>query len=347
LAKDNNIMANLNHVALDAAPYGGLIKEDVMEKIWDISNIPLPFTDLCSKGTHSNRRAEFVTTVLAVPVTNNAIYEGSDVNQNNTAVGVRLGNFTQIAVKEVQVTDTSESANGFGGINTIAYQVKERQKELRRDIEAQMLTLQASVAGDAASIAGISAGLGAQLKTNISLGATAVAGGFNTGTGLFVAPTAAGGTKRALSETIVRNILQLVYENGGNTKLLMARPAVIRKMSEYLFTSTARVATLTSTSPENKTAYGSVNVFISDFGSVVEMKDNRLQPVDAAGTSSMYFLDPAHLKQSFLRGYQVEPLAKTGLAEKRLMSAQYSLLVLNELSQGAIYAIDETLAMIA
>jgi hypothetical protein len=77
------------------------------------------------------------------------------------------------------------------------------------------------------------------------------------------------------------------------------------------------------------------------------MRDNRLQPADATATSSMYFLDPAHLKQSLFRGYMVEPLAKTGLSEKRMMSVQYSLLVLNERSQGAILAIDEALAVVA
>ncbi len=202
--------------------------------------------------------------------------------------------------------------------------------------------------GDGNTVAGISAGLGAQLKSNVSVGATGAVGGFNTTTGLFVAPTP--GTARALSETTIRDILQSVYEDGGNTKVLMARPAIIRKLSEYMFTDTARVATLTSDNGqkgEAMKAYGSVNVFVTDFGQTIELKDNRLQPQDAADTSSVYLLDPAHLRQSFLRGYQVEPLAKTGLSEKRLMSCEYSLLALNEKAQGAIFDVDETAAVVA
>ena len=61
----------------------------------------------------------------------------------------------------------------------------------------------------------------------------------------------------------------------------------------------------------------------------------------------MYFIDPTHLRQSFLKGYTTAPLAKTGLSEKRIMSVNYSLLTLNEKSQGAILAIDEALAMVA
>ena len=69
--------------------------------------------------------------------------------------------------------------------------------------------------------------------------------------------------------------------------------------------------------------------------------------VDSAGVASMYMIDPTHIEQSILRGYQVEPLGKTGLADKRLMSVEYSLLVLNEKSQGAIFDIDTALSMVA
>lgn len=344
-------MTTISHSGADAQAYGGVIREDVMDKIWDISNIPLPFTEMCSKGSHSNRRVEFTTDELAAGVANNAVIEGAASSKNDGKLGVRLGNYTQISTKEITVTDTSQEANSIGGMASLSYQIKERQKELKRDVEAQMLSHQASVAGDASSVAGISAGIGAQLKTNVSVGAGAGAvGGFNTTTGLFVAPVA--GTARALTETLIRDTLQKVYEAGGNTSTAMARPVIIRKLSEYLFGSTARVATLTSDKAQKGdggalTAYGSVNVFVTDFGQTITLKDNRIQLADAAGVSSMYFLDGAHLKQSFLRGYQVETLGKLGLSERRIMSAQYSMLVLNEKSQGAIFDIDETAAVTA
>lgn len=340
---------NLDHADLDAVLYGGAVREDVMNRIWDISDFPLPFTDLCGKGTHTNRRCEWTEDELATPATNNAVVDGADVSQNNTKTGLRVGNFTQIAVKEVQVSQLAEASNSIGGQGGLAYQIMQRQKELRRDVEAQMLTAQASVPGDGAAVAGISAGFFAQIKTNYNMGATGVIGGFNTATGLFVAPTP--GTPRALSETTLRDVLQSVYQQGGNTSTLMARPPVIRKISEYMFSATARVATLTSDNRQAgqgpMTAYGSVNVFVTDFGQTIVLKDNRIQPVVSAGVSNIALLDAAHLSQSLMSGYKVEPLAKTGLAEKRLMSVSYSLKVLNEKSQGAIYDIDETAAMVA
>jgi len=342
-------MANTNASNAAAQPFGGVIHEDVMNKIWNISNIPLPLTDMISKGTHKNQRTEWTEDQLSTPVTDNAFIDGVDVDQNDSKLTTRLGNFTQISLKEVQLSHSLEASDSIGNVGKLSYQVMERQKELRRDVEAQMLTLQGSAAGNGSTIAGISAGLGAQLKTNISLGATGTAGGFNTTTGLFVAPVP--GTARALSETTIRDILQGVYVAGGNTDCMMARPVVIRSLSEYLFTGTARVATLTAeqsqASPRALTAYGSVNVFVTDFGQTVTMKDNRLQQPDDTDESTMYFIDPSHLTQSFLRGYQVEPLAKTGLSDKRLMSCEYSLKCYSEKSQGAIYAIDETASVVA
>jgi len=342
-------MAATSHQLLSAALNGGLVLPDVMDKIWNISNIPLVLTDLCAKGTHSNRKAEFTVDELATQVSNNAAVEGADVTRIDNVLSKREGNYTQIATKGVKMTDTAEAANSIGGVGRAAYQLKERQKELKRDIEAQMCSHQASVAGDASSVAGISAGIGAQLKTNVKFGATGAVGGFNYSTGLYVAPTP--GTKRALSETLIRDVLQDIYVAGGNTSLLMARPVVIRKLSEYLFTSTARVATLTSeqeqNSPSALTAYGSVNVMVTDFGQTVQMRDNRLQLVDTTATSSMYFIDPSKLKQSFLRGVQAERLAKTGLSDSWMLSAQYSFLIMAEKSQGAILAIDEALTVVA
>ena len=84
----------------------------------------------------------------------------------------------------------------------------------------------------------------------------------NFGTGIIDAGTP--GAAAALKETDVRDVAQKVYEEGGNTEYLLGRPQVIRLMSEYLFTSSARVATQTNYDQgTNKdmasTAYGAVN----------------------------------------------------------------------------------------
>ena len=94
-------------------------------------------------------------------------------------------------------------------------------------------------------------------------------------------------------------------------------------------------------------AKGSVNVFVTDFGVTLEMVANRMQqPVDATHTN-VYLIDPEYLELSYLVGYRVEPLAKAGLSDTRLMSVDWTLKVLNERAQGVIADINPALAVVA
>jgi len=339
---------NLDHTDANAALVGGVIREEVMDKIWQIDKFPLPLTDMCSKGTHGNQKIEYTTDEFAAAVDDNLTTDGADIDQDDSKVGTRVANFTQTSVKSVRVSTRANAANSIGRQATLSYQVSQRQKELRRDVEMQMCGTQASLAGDAnADTPGQSAGLGAWIGTNATGGVGFVAGGFNTGTGVIDAPTF--GTPAAISEAAIKDIMQAIYMEGGQGAFLMCRPEVIRLISEYFFTDTAKAASMVNdnmSGQEKATAYTSTNVIVTDFGTLT-LLPNRLQGITAADASTAYILDPKHLKQSFLTGYRVEPLGKTGLSEKRLMSVDYSLCVLNEKSQGAIFDVDHTTPMVA
>lgn len=338
----------LSSADLKAVANGGLIREDVMAKIWDISKIPLPLTDIIGTGSHSNEYTTWVQDALASPSTSNALIDGQDVaSWNNDPAGPRVGNHSQISGKAVSVSTRAIASNTIEG-DELSYQLMMRQQELKRDVEATMLYNQASVADNGDTIAGKAGGLPSWLVTNTNIGATGSLGGYNTGTGLTVALTP--GTKRAASETVLRDLLQSVWTNGGNPTVLMSVPAVIRGLSEYMFTSTARVATLMSDTGQSATASvakGAVNVFVSDFGITVELQGNRLQPMEATGEAILFILDPSLLELSYLKGVSVEPLAKTGLAEKRMMTADWTLKVLNEKGLGMYADIDTALAWVA
>ena len=74
------------------------------------------------------------------------------------------------------------------------------------------------------------------------------------------------------SFTAVKDAIQGVYEQGGEVTHLMSNPGVIGALSTYMFDNEARVATLTSDqgAPANSkaTALSSVNVLVSDFGTI-------------------------------------------------------------------------------
>jgi hypothetical protein len=147
----------------------------------------------------------------------------------------------------------------------------------------------------------------------------------------------------------VRDAVELAYNDGGNPTVMLALPALIRKFSEYLFTSSARIAALyseTGQASEAVTAKGSVNVFVTDFGTL-ELVPERIMLQQAATRTNVAILDPEYLEISYLHGYRVEPLAKTGLADKRQMAVDYMLKVRSLDAHATICDINHTLAVTA
>lgn len=334
-------MAKVTSNTLNTQAYQGLVNEDVMQKIWDISNIPLPLTDMIGTDRSTNSYKEWTVDALQAPDTSNAVVDGADITSNNENLGNREGNQHQISAKRVQVSHRARNVDTIGRADELSYQIIMRQRELRRDVEAINLTYQASRA-DNGTLAGLSAGLNSWITDNDDRGAGATATGFSSG----VVAAATQGTTRPLTETLIRDAVEAVYIDGGDSAVIMGIPELIRRISQYLFTSSARVATLTSDqgkSAEKATALGSVNVFVTDFGTV-ELVPNRLMPITnstaAAENTELFVLDPMYLSLSFLQGYETEPLAKTGTSENRMMTVDWTLCVKNQKAQAIIADID-------
>ena len=190
--------------------------------------------------------------------------------------------------------------------------------------------------------------MGAWLTTSTNRGTTGANGGFSNGT--VAAPAV--GAKRALSETTVRDIVQSVYQEGGDPSVMMSIPGdhpEILRVPLHLFGACGDPHVRSGQEWERATALGSVNVFVTDFGTL-ELVDNRLQQkyaADDGDCGNVYIIDPAYLSLCFLHGYRVEPLAKTGLADKRQMAVDWTLIVNNEKSHGVIADIDPTANVVA
>ena len=111
----------LSSADLKAVDYQGLIKEDVMNQIWDISAIPLPFTDMVGSDTTGNSYTSWTTDKLADPALGGWVVDGADSNQNDSATGKRIGNHCGILNKEVQVTERAVASDTIGYSNELSY----------------------------------------------------------------------------------------------------------------------------------------------------------------------------------------------------------------------------------
>jgi hypothetical protein len=341
--------ANLDADDLGKVPANGWVNEDVMQQIFDISKIELPFTQRAGTHNPTAKYSEWTQDKLAEPDTTNAKTDGQDtITANDAKTGKRLGNYCQISTKTVQISTRAQAVDSIGNSGGMGYQLSRRADELRRDVEAIALTGQGSDEGDAeADSPSKTAGVFAFLTTNVLKPSDATLGGFKAGSKHIDAIVP--GTKRKLTETMVRDVCEMVYLSNGNPNVMMARPKLIRKFSEYCFTADARIGTLMSdigqdTSPS--VAKGAVTVFESDFGIVLQLIPNRIMPeVGAKGSKVTHvgIFDFEFLKLGYLKGYKTEPLAKTGLSDKSQISVDWQVRVHNEEAEGAILTIDETL----
>jgi hypothetical protein len=368
---------HLDEIDLSNVNAGGQVHEDLMDRLWDISPEDLPFQDMIATGDSSNHLKEFIEEQLEAANPNNYSVDGEDPSSEDSQTGRRLGNYHQTSVKRVVVSDRARNVNSVGTSDELIKQVSKRQRALRRDVEARLTSNKPAVRGDANTVASQCAGIGGFIgsthagstggTTNdfrgAATGASPILSGYSsdTDTGGYPATGPVAGTKRALTEALLKSALRACYDNGGNVKYAMGRPAVIEAMSDYMFTSSARVATLQSnvmqdnragvnsgngTASDGVVAQGSVNIYVGNFGSVTFVP-NRFQPVSATGASDLFIIDPDLWEVSYLQGYRIKRLGDTGLSTKRLISVDYTLCALAERGNAVIADIDETLAMTA
>ena len=369
---------NTDERNLSAVVEGGQVHEDLMDRIWDITPEDLPFTDMCQTGSSDNHYKEFVEEQLESADPQNKAIDGADTTGDDSQLGQRKGGYHQISIKVIQVSDRARNVNTVAAADELVKQVAKRQRALRRDVEARLTSNYATAAGDGSTTESEAPGIGAWVGSSSDTGQTVNSFRSSGGTdpvlsgagGVGGAPTTGpeGGTaSRALTETLLKSAIRASYENGGNLRYAMGRPTVIELMSDYMFTSSARVATMMTEAPQGNrqgvdagngaagggvSAQGAVNIYVSNFGTVIFVP-NRFQPqtlksgVQQADTSDLFLIDPDLWEVSYLQGYRTKTLGDTGLSAKRLISVDYTLCGLAELGNAVIADIDETAQMTA
>ena len=357
--------SNLDAYDLSQVPLDGEINEEVLQQLIRVDEWDNPFLAMCGGGKSGNPYYSWTTRDYAPPALDGQLVDGADATGNDTRTGIRVGNHVQILNKVVKVSEGAQSANTIGYANALALQIQERGVELNRTISAQLCSNNASREGTD-TVAGRTAGLNAWLNNrNIqddadtgviqsvaSAGASTDGGWVNRTGNTVPGRTYTGVTPGAMSETAFKDACQAIYEQGGNPTKILARPGAIRKMSEYFFTSGARIATLDSQVPQSTTgglnAQGRVNVWISDFSAVTLIPDRNLLIADATtGSDTVFILDPSQLDKVDYRAMSLNNLAKTGTADNRQLVWYGGARVKAWPRCGAIVDVDITEDMVA
>lgn len=276
------------------------------------------------RATAKSTYFEWQEDSLAAVDTNNAQVEGDDAAAVEPSPTSRIGNYTQISRKTVTVSGSLEAVDKAGRKSEMAYQMAKRSAELKRDIEAIATSGQAAVGGNSTT-ARKTAGFGAFLRTNTNNGAGATEPTLSGTTSGFPNAAAGDGTDRAYTETILKDVVQQVWTEGGDARMLMVGALLKQKVSTFAGIAEQR---FNVNGAKPGTIIGAADIYVSDFGNL-EVVPNRFMPADVA-----YHVDPSMAAIAFLRPFQKEELAKTGDADKMLLICEWGVKVNNERAHG-------------
>ncbi|HEX9227382.1 MAG TPA: DUF5309 family protein [Arthrobacter sp.] len=98
-------------------------REDLTNVIYSISPTETPFTTMAARTKATARYHEWQTDSLAAASAVNANIEGDDSTAATATPTVRLGNYTQILKKTIQVSGTMEAVDKAGRDSEVAYQL--------------------------------------------------------------------------------------------------------------------------------------------------------------------------------------------------------------------------------
>jgi hypothetical protein len=188
-------------------------------------------------------------------------------------------------------------------------------KALKRDMEEALCQKGAKTTGNATT-ARVTGGFESWITTNDSRGTS----GASTGGG--AAPT--DGTQRALTEDLLKDVLQLMFASGAEPNMAICGPVNKQKISAFTGRSQARQFV------DANTVEASVSIYSSDFGEL------KIVPSNRSRERSLLLVDPEFAKVSYLRDFQTIDISTIGDAETKMIVVEYGLEVSNEAAHGVV-----------
>jgi hypothetical protein len=295
-------------------------REDLIDVIYDISPTETPIMSTLARTKATAVFHEWQSDSLTAATSANASVEGADGVSATISPTTRLGNYTQIVQKTIQVSGTLEAVNKAGRRSERAYQLAKASSELKRDMETIITANQGRDAGSSSSARKLGAIL-SWLKTNTSVGTS------GTDPTTIGVSTRSDGATRTFTEDLLKTVVAEVFDSGGSPTMLSVGSGLKQKVSSF-----AGIAAQRYMAPDNAptTIIGAADVYLSDFGTLA-VTPNRFQR-----TRDALILDPEYAALAYLRPFATNDLAKTGDSEKTQLLCEFTLEMRNEAAHGIV-----------
>ena len=293
-------------------------REDLSNTIYNISPTDVPFMSMIGRSKATNTLAEWQTDALDAAAAN-AQVEGDEYAFTAVTPTVRLGNYTQISRKTVIVSGSQQAGNNAGRDSEMALQLAKSSKALKRDMEKALTGNVAKAAGNASTARKLG-GMETWISTNVSRGSGSPAG---SGAGGGAAPVDAG-TARAMTEALLKAVIQSTYSSGGDPSVLMVGPFNKGVVSGFTGRTQARQ------NIAKDAIQAAAHLYASDFGEL-KVIPNRFQREKSA-----FVIDPEFWSTAYYRDFKQEEVAKTGDAIKRALLVEFTLIAKNQAASGIV-----------
>jgi hypothetical protein len=302
-------------------------REDLSDVIYNISPTDTPIMSSIGKTSATAVYHEWQTDSLAAATTANAAVEGADATSATMSPTTRVGNYTQIIQKTVQVSGTLEKVNKAGRSSEKAYQLAKASAELKRDLETIITANQGKSAGTS-TVARTMGSLLSWIKTNSSQGSGGSAP-LVSGTS-----TRTDGTQRTATEALMKTVIASIFDQGGTPKAVFVGSAGKQKVSTFPGIAVNRYQI---NKPEAGVIISAADIYQSDFGQLSIIPNRFMRSRD------MLILDPEYAAMAYLRPFMTNELAKSGDSMKTQILAEVTLEVKNEAAHGIVADLDFSL----
>lgn len=291
-------------------------REDLIDKIYNTSPTETPVLSAVGRVSATNTYHEWQRDALATANKDNALIDGDDVTLDAQTATERVGNYMQIFAKKPGVSRRANIVKKAGRGSELAYIKAKSMLEIKRDIEAMIVSANPAVA-PTTSVAGKSGGLGVQNNANTEHGAGGSTAAWTSG-----APTAAPtpGTGRAFTETLLKAAVQQTYIASGE----VPRMVIMSPNHKGVFSGFAGIAVnrYQVSKKEQGRIIGGADVYMSDFGEL-EIVPHYLM----AGSTDVHLVNTDYVEVAYLDGFRTEELGKSGDSERVLVTADCGLAV--------------------
>lgn len=299
-------------------------REDLIDKIFQVSPVETPICSAAGKVSATSVFHEWQRDALAAANKDNALIDGDDTTLNAQVATDRVGNHCQIFTKVPGVSRRADIVKKAGRGSELAYIKAKAMMELKRDMEAAVVSTNPAVASTT-SVAGKLGGLAVQLYRNTSHNGAGATASWTSGAPT-TAPTA--GTNRVLSVGLLNTVQQNIFTNSSvQPDMIVMGPAHKAVFSTFTGIAQNRL----DVGKKQGVVVTGADLFIGDFGTIQVVPHYLM-----SGATNAYVLNMDYIDVATLDGVKTTPLAKTGDSEKILITMDATLAVRNSDAQGKI-----------